>query len=170
MEQVKKINAESARERAAKRAAEIRGNLPNGVLDDSKSMFEFDTSIIPDGWTYEWKRFSVLGQEYPAYQVELRGQGWEPVPSSRHPELLPMGSKESIIVTGGCILMERPYEITLESRRKDKKNAAEELKTKERELHEPRHSDFERQNEGSSLVNVKRHYEPKENIMVPDKV
>jgi hypothetical protein len=81
--------------------------------------YAFDRSIIPDGWTYEWKRHSVLGQEDPAYLAELHQLGYSPVPAERHPgQFLPVGYTGAIIL-GGMILMERPMELEMEARDED---------------------------------------------------
>lgn len=81
--------------------------------------YAFDKAIIPDGWSYEWKRYSVLGQEDPAYMAELHQLGFSPVPAERHPGLfLPVGYTGSIIL-GGQILMERPVELEMEAREED---------------------------------------------------
>ena len=66
---------EDPRVAAAKRAAEIRGHL--GSLDDGTD--DFVAPSAPDGWTYEWKRKTLLGQEDPAHQVHLARTGWQPV-------------------------------------------------------------------------------------------
>ena len=71
---------------AALRAAEIRDQFEN--VDEGVD--EFRTPEAPDGWTYEWKRRTLLGQEDPAYQVELARMGWEPVSTNRHPNMMPI--------------------------------------------------------------------------------
>lgn len=82
--------------------------------------YAFDRAIIPDGWTYEWKRYSVLGQEDPGYLAELHQVGYTPVPAERHPgKFLPEGFKGNIVI-GGMILMERPLDLEKEARAEDK--------------------------------------------------
>jgi hypothetical protein len=85
--------------------------------------YAFDKSIIPDGWVYQWKRHTVLGQEDHAYQAELAQVGFTPVPAERHEGVfLPVGYKGSIII-GGQILMERPVELEREARMEDRDRA-----------------------------------------------
>lgn len=89
--------------------------------------YDFDKSIVPTGYAYQWKRYSILGQEDPAYMAELHQLGFDPVPSERHDGLfLPHGTKGPIII-GGQILMERHLEDEREARREDKMRADEQV-------------------------------------------
>lgn len=143
---------------AKKRAEEIRKHL-GGDLDEGVDDFFVDPSSIPDGWTYEWKRHTVLGMEDPSYQVSLRRTGWTPVPAHRHPEMMPAGHKDDAILRKGMILMERPEEITQEVRSIDKKRARDQIRVKEQQLNEAPTGQFERRNKDSSLAKVKKSYE-----------
>ena len=120
------------RARAAKRAAELRGHL--GSLDEGTDDFYIPPHYIPDGWSYEWKRKLTMGQEDPAYQVSIARKGWEPVPASRHPSMMPDGNKYQIIERKGMILMERPREISDEVRRIEQRRAREQVRIKEAQL------------------------------------
>lgn len=82
------------------------------VVDDP---YYIPTDEIPAGSSYEWKRYSVAGQEDPFYIAKMREQGWEPVNPKRHPNWVPPGYSEPHIIKGGQILMERPMELTLEA-------------------------------------------------------
>lgn len=89
--------------------------------------YAFDQSIVPDGFVYQWKRHSILGQEDPAYMAELHQLGFDPVPAERHDGLfLPVGTKGPIII-GGQILMERHVENEREARWEDKKRADDQV-------------------------------------------
>ena len=79
------------------------------------------------------RRQRVLGQEDPAYPVALRRTGWEPVPVSRHPEMMPPGAG-GVIERKGMVLMERPKEITDEMKAIDYRNARNQVRTKEQQL------------------------------------
>lgn len=82
-----------------------------------------DPAIIPEGWVYQWKRFSVLGQEEPAYMAELGQLGFTPVPAERHDGVfIPSGSKGAIII-GGQILMERSILDEEDARMEEKQRA-----------------------------------------------
>jgi hypothetical protein len=146
------------RARAAKRAAEIRGHL--GDLDEGTDEFYIDPSCIPSGWTYEWKMRTVLNQENPSYQVHLARMGWEPVPASRHPEMMPAGFTQKTIERKGMVLMERPKEITDEARSIEMRRARQQVKAKEEQLAAAGPGQFERSNKDASLVKVKKSYEP----------
>lgn len=99
-------------------AAPVRRRVPRGT-----DRYAFDQSIQPDGWVYEWKRHSVLGQEDPGYMAELAQVGYTPVPAERHPGLfLPTDFKGSIII-GGQILMERPIELQREAKDEERRAA-----------------------------------------------
>ena len=117
---------------AARRAAEIMGNL--GTLDNGTDEFYIDPSVIPDGWSYEWKRKTILGQEDPAYQVALARSGWTAVPTSRHPEMMPHDTSSGIITRKGNILMECPLEIIQERRLAEQSKARSQVRAKEAQL------------------------------------
>ena len=154
---------ESSTDRAAQRAAEIRDHI--GGMDEGTDEFYIPPDAVPDGWAYEWKRRTVMGQEDVSYIVSLRRLGWEPVPASRHPEMMPMGSAERSIERKGMILMERPAEISEEVRRADLRKARAQVQNKQAQLGEAPAGQFERTNKGDPLAKLKRSYEP---IVIPD--
>lgn len=123
-------NEEDPRARAARRAAEIRDHL--GSMDEGTD--EFALPDAPAGWSYEWKRKSVLGQEDPAHYVALLRMGWEPVPVSRHPEMMPGGGTYTSIERKGMVLMERPTELVEEARKIDYRRAVGQVRSKEAQL------------------------------------
>jgi hypothetical protein len=152
----------SDREAARKRAAEI---MEHGLaVEEGNDKFEFDRSIIPDGWDYAWKRLTVYGQEDPAYQVQLSRNGWEPVPAKRHPEMMPHDWKHATITRDGQILMMRPMEITERSRLIEKRNALNQVRVKELQLGSAPNGTFERGTHPGAPVLVKKAYEP---AMIP---
>jgi len=114
------MREESPLARAARRAAEIKGS--GGLEFDGTDEYYIDPRIIPEGWSYEWKREAVYGQRDDTYQQSLKQSGWEEVPYSRHPDKFPKG-KGNTIERKGMLLMERPAVITDEMRRKDNMNA-----------------------------------------------
>lgn len=94
----------------------------------NEDRFAFDPSIVPEGWTYEWKTKSVKNWEWTEHQVELAANGWEPVPPQRHDGVfLPRGSTLPTIERGGMILMERDERLTKQSRDLDRRNANQQL-------------------------------------------
>ena len=150
--------AEDPRDRAARRAAELRGH-DTDLGDDGTDEYYIEKGIIPDGWSYEWKMRTVLGAEDPAHQVALARKGWEIVPASRHPELMPMGYKGVEITRKGMVLMERPLEITEEANRKALLMARTQMRDKEAQLTNAKGGEFDRTNKGDPLVKISKKYE-----------
>jgi len=151
------MREEDPRTRAARRAAEIRNHVGN--MDEGPDDFYIDLSEIPDGWTYEWKRKTVLGQEDPAYQVQLARMGWEPVPASRHPRYMPEGAKYASIERKGMVLMERPKELSDEARQIELKKARNQIRQKEAQLNSAPDGQFGRNNKDAPLVKIGKSYE-----------
>lgn len=151
------------RERAKQRAAEILEHI--GSLDEGTDEFYIDPTSIPEGWSYEWKSHSVMGQVDPAYQVALARRGWEPVPASRHPHMMPAGSTDKVIIRKGAMLMERPVEITDRIKELENRKARDQVRIKEQSLSSSPDGQFERNNKDQPLAKVKKSWAP---IPVPD--
>jgi hypothetical protein len=126
------VREEDSRARAARRAAEIRGHI--GDMDQGVDEFFVEPSIIPEGWTYEWKRQSILGQEDATHQIHLARMGWEAVPARRHPGMMPASWTKGTIERKGMILMERPTEVVEEARRIQNKAAKDQVRAKEAQI------------------------------------
>lgn len=128
------MREENSAERARQRAAEIRGHL--GDLDEGTDEFYIPPDIIPDGWTYEWKRYSTYNQIDSGHIRELERKGWAFVPASRpkHAQLMAIGDNGNIILRKGLALMERPTEIVEEARMIERRRAAEQVRSKEQQL------------------------------------
>jgi hypothetical protein len=127
-----------SRARAEARIREIRENIPDGGAVRDK----FYAPPPPDGWDYQWKMKTVLGEEFHSYQVELLRNGWEPVPIERHPELMPQGWTGRTIEVEGLVLMERPKVFTDEARADEARSAREAVLTKEAQLRDGRAGDL----------------------------
>jgi len=134
------MRADDPRARAAARAAAVRANI--GDMDEGTD--EFAAPTPPDGWAYEWKTRTVLGAEDPAYQVQLARKGWEPVPASRHPEMMPVGAKDVNIERKGQVLMERPKELVDEARSIELRRARNQVRAKEQQLRDAPDGQFGR--------------------------
>lgn len=152
------LREDDPRARAAARSAELRDHL--GGMDQGTDKYAIDQSIIPDGWSYEWKTLTVYGAENPSYQVSLRKTGWEPVPAGRHPELMPTGYKGETIIVDGQQLMERPEEITEEVKKIDAQRARRQVRAKEEQLVAAPQGQFERSNKDQPLVKIRKTFEP----------
>lgn len=156
------VREDDPRARAKKRAEELRAHL--GDIDEGTDDFYVDAESIPDGWTYEWKRHTVYGQEDPAYQVQLAREGWAPVPASRHPAMMPAGFKEAVILRKGCILMECPTEIVMERRSIELRKARDQVRHKEAQIAGTPEGTMTRDH-ARVKPSIKKGYEP---IPIPD--
>lgn len=160
-----RIALEDPRARAARRALELREHL--GDMDQGTDEYAIDPRIIPAGWSYEWKTKSVLAQEQTSYIVGIQQRGWENVPTSRHPEMMPKGHPLSApIEKKGMMLMERPLEITEEVKRIELRKARGQVNQKEAQLNNAPQGTFQRDNKGAPLTNIKKNYDY-EPITVP---
>ena len=147
---------EDPRARAERRAAEIRQHL-KGDVSDGADRFYVDPHIIPDGWSYEWKRKTIWGKEDPAHEVELSRQGWEPVPATRHPQMMPRGNWQTI-ERDGMILMERPKVLTDDAHKSNLRNARLQVKAKEAQLNQAPEGTFDR-DDPRVKPNIKKSFE-----------
>lgn len=152
------MRAEDPRAAAERRAAEIFEHL-GGDVDTSTDDFYIDPNAVPDGWTYEWKRHTVLNAPDPTYEVSLRRMGWTAVPASRHPEMMPISHSSNTITRKGMMLMERPAAVTERVKTLDNKRARDQVRAKEEQLSATPPGQFDRENKGKPLANVKKGYE-----------
>jgi hypothetical protein len=137
------VAADDPRARAAARTAALKDHW-DGTPPDETDKFYIDPAIIPDGWEYQWKTWTVLGAENPSYQVALRHRGWDFVPATRHPEMMPSGWHGNTIERDGMRLMEQPKEIADESRALDLRRARNQVGQKEAQIHGTDAGQFER--------------------------
>jgi hypothetical protein len=155
---------EDPRLAAARRAAEIRGHF-QGNMDDGTDRFA--APMPPEGWTYEWKRKSVMGMEDHSHMTNLKRAGWEEVPvdlDADHRSMMPHNWSGNTIERDGLVLMMRPSVITEEMRQIELRRARGQVQAKEQQLNEAPMGQFERTNKDQSLAKVKKGYEP---IAVP---
>lgn len=151
----------------ARAAARTKQLLEHGALDvDTTDEFRIEPGMIPDGWSYEWKRRTVLNAEDPAYQVGLSATGWEPVERGRHPEMMPEGWSGKTIERKGMVLMERPKEITDHWKRKAEGEARQQVQNVEDSLAGAKPGQFDRvDGKGNSTVKLAKSYSP---MQIPD--
>jgi hypothetical protein len=128
----------SAREEArepqhtAEHAPSRRTRRHKSTINDD--IFHIPLEEIPEGSSYEWKRWSNLGLEDPFYIAQMREQGWEPVNPKKHPNWVPPGYVQPHIIKGGQILMERPIELTLEAQAEQRKLSKQQMREAEQRL------------------------------------
>lgn len=150
-------------ERAKQRAAEIRGHL--GDLDEGTDEFYVPPDYIPDGWTYEWKAYSVMNEIQSSHIRELERKGWSFVPASRHPDMVAIGDTGNMILRKGLVLMERPSEIVEEARAIERRRASDQVRAKEQQLSGTPEGTMTRDHP-KAKPQIKKGYEP---IPIPDK-
>lgn len=128
----------------------------------NEDMFYIPVEEIPEGLSYEWKRWSVHGEENPYYIAQMREQGWEPVPPKRHPNWLPPGiaEKQPHIIKNGQILMDRPMELTEEARREQRQLAKVQVREAEQRLGMTPNNTLTRQHQGVEPRVVKEYMRP----------
>lgn len=149
------MREEDPRVAAARRAAEIRQNY---VEDDGVD--EFKLPPAPPGWTYEWKAKSILGQINHAHMTELYRMGWEEVPTSRHPEEMPLQGNHPVIERKGMVLMQRPTVIVEEARAMQIARARNQVKFKEEQLNGPPEGGLGHRDHAQVKPKISKGYEP----------
>ena len=118
----------------------LRGN-PD-LVDGGGERDKYWAPPPPEGWDYQWKLKSVMGQDDIDRIRSIELAGWEPVPLSRHPDLMPTGWQGDIIEVDGLVLMERPKVFTDEARAEEMRAAREAVLTKEAQLRDGRAGDL----------------------------
>lgn len=93
----------------------------------NEDRFDFDRSIIPAGWDYQWKTKTVKNWEWIDHQVELAANGWEPVPAERHPGVFMPAGYTGPVERGGLVLMERDMRLTAQARSMERRAADSQL-------------------------------------------
>lgn len=157
------MREENHAERARKRIAELRNH--GAELDEGTDEFYISADLIPDGWTYEWKRYSTYNQIDSSHIREMERKGWAFVPSSRHPQMMAIGDTGNIILRKGLVLMERPTEIVDEARMIERRRAADQVRSKEQQLSGTPEGTMTRDH-AKAKPQIKKSYEA---IPIPDK-
>ncbi len=141
------------RARAIARAQEIMDHL--GTIPDATDELYIPAWAIPDGWSYEWKTYSIYNEEQVSHLNSLRNTGWEPTPTSRHlsdgSNIVPVNYTEAVIIRKGNILMERPKVVTEAFQAKNLKEAREELRGAGRLITEKIDPNFSPDNQGDPI-------------------
>lgn len=151
----------SSRELAELRAKEVM-DARNKHSGDENDKFYVRPDAIPDGWTYQWCRHSLIGMDLTSHQVGLAMAGWSNVPAGRHPEMMPIGTPpDSGIIRDGLILMERPLVLSEQQHRKNYNEAVARVSDREQKNARAPAGDgspFDSRNNGDSLVKQRRSF------------
>lgn len=140
------------------RTADILAHIQSG--DEDEDRFAIPPDAIPEGTSYEWKRFSTFGKEDPHYQANLARMGWTPVPADRHPAMLAPGSTQKTVEQDGMVLMERPAVLTKAVQDKEYRKAVGRVRDNEIQLGQaPANTAPRAKSSGDSLVKVRTSYE-----------
>lgn len=96
------------------------------VAINGEDPYAIDQSIVPDGWVYEWKRYSIYNQVQTSYQTSLQRIGkWTPVLKESHDGIFDSPGVKGTIIHEGLILMERPLSLHIEAQNEEKALTAE---------------------------------------------
>jgi len=99
------------------RDLEARKNLiRKKLMMGSPDKLHVNPDEIPDGMEYRWVRDTIFGDPAFSRVGYMKGRGWTPVPSSRHPNIFQgavpwrTDNKAAFIFCDGLVLCERPAE------------------------------------------------------------
>ena len=165
----RKINAERPPEHVAAGPEHIEQREPvhtearrtrqrRSTINDDPFFIPLDE--IPEGSSYEWKRYSNVGEENPFYLAQMRSQGWEPVDPKRHPNWVPPGYTQPNIIKGGMLLMERPLSLTQEAKAEQRQLAKQQIREAEQRLGMTPKDTLTRQHQGVEPKITKEYMRP----------
>lgn len=97
-----RTDREVANRDANTREKSVRQWAPAALLPDPKPQ---------PGWVFRWVRTSILGQNDLTNMSGKMREGWEPVKSEDHPELMLETNKAGNVEIGGLILCKAPKEL-----------------------------------------------------------
>jgi hypothetical protein len=110
-------------------------NLSEEDLDAMDGDNKFAVPDAPDNMSYQWRRYAVKGAPDHDHYTHLLQRGWRPVPTSRHPSLMPPGTpKDDAILKSGMILMEIPIDRQRARDAKSNSEAVNQVRAKEAQL------------------------------------
>ena len=96
----------------------------------SNDPFYIPPEVVPNHYSYEFKRHSVVNQTDATYEAELQRNGWRVVNHETHPGVFaPIGSKGPIMVRG-LMLMRRPMILTEQAREDDRRRSVDQERSK----------------------------------------
>ena len=95
--------------------------------------FHIPEHLLKEGWSYEWKRQTIMGQNDVEHQVMLSENHWTPVPASQMPGLMP-ADYSGAVTRAGMVLMARPDYLTTEAEQEILDMSRQRVRTQEQRL------------------------------------
>jgi len=104
------------------------------MLDEEGDILYIPPEIVPEGMRYNWKTFTVLGQQQARRFGRFEATGWSPVPAERHPGLFTPKGYKGMIEYDGLVLMEKPEELCLRAEAREFMKARGQVMGKEAQI------------------------------------
>jgi len=106
------------------------------ILDSEEeaSFLDIPRELWPDGMRYEWKTYSVFGQQQSRRFGRFQSRGWEPVPASRHPGMFHPADYQGFIEYDGLVLCERPEAMCQMVEEREFQKATGQVRNKEQQI------------------------------------
>lgn len=105
---------------------------------DTPDKLHIPAHLVPPGMSLQWVTDSVLGQPFPQHRAGFEKKGWTPVHQEDFDGQLDgmfMGKGvDGEIKMTGMTLMARPKELTERAKKKDRREALEQVAVKEQAL------------------------------------
>lgn len=102
-------------------------------LDNVDELY-VDPREVPDGFTIEWKRYSIHGKPDNEWLLHLERDGWEPAQPKDFPSRVPKAYTGNTVTHKDLILMIRPKELSQEAKDEEKQNARSQVLDKFKEI------------------------------------
>src|SRR6516164_1146601 len=102
--------------------------------EEEGGFLDVPRELWPDGVRYEWKTYSVLGQQQQRRFGRFQSRGWEPVPASRHPGLFHAVGYDGFIEYDGLVLCERPEQMCQMVEEREFQKATGQVRGKEAQI------------------------------------
>lgn len=105
---------------------------------DSEDRLHIGKDLFPPGFDFQWVTDSVYGQAMPQHRAQFERKGWTPVHQEDFDgvfdgKFMPKGQQGEINVDG-LVLMARPLEFSIRSKRLDEQRAIEAVQIKQQQL------------------------------------
>ena len=125
-----------------RRELEMRGRTRTNHLrkDDADEVDPkyIPPELIPEGWTFQWKNVTVLGQPIeelvPGYRATMEMNHWEPVPAALLRSILPRSYTGRTVEMGGQMLMMQQTYLAEQSKSRNEKNANDLMQSSAKKL------------------------------------